>query len=137
MFGVREIQQCINLVSSVNHKIIVHVHMVVLYLNCINYEYPSSWYSISVSKVLLNFGPSPIGYRVTQLLIVSNIAGVNILQKSVNSAGTVFSYTKNSTVTKLSNFNFVFRLPQIYLVKDSVLTLWIQRKLMSNYLNPF
>ena len=31
--------------------------------------------------------------------------GVNILRKSVNSSGTIFSYTKNSTVTKLSNFN--------------------------------
>ena len=45
--------------------------------------------------------------------------GVNILRKSVNSSGTAYSYTKNSTNTMLYNFN-QFWLPQIYLATDSV-----------------
>ena len=53
-------------------------------------------------------------------------SGVNILQKSVNSSGTVVSQTKNSTVTKLSNVN-ISMLFQRYLAKDSLLIPYLVR----------
>ena len=65
-------------------------------------------------EILSHIQPN-IGYHL-------KYPGVNILRKSANSSGTVFSYTKNSTVTKLSNLIFVLLL-QRYLAKDSVLIL--------------